>query len=155
MTETAEILINEIRYSERLCLRTARLYRHLHTTATLLSVVGGSAALGALSPTMPKELSIVGAVVLAVFGAVTLAVRPAEKAAANESDAKRYAQLRTEARTMNPAALQLALDKARETDTPEFESLRDVAYNDVVVEIGRPDAAVPLSGAQRLLAGFA
>ena len=155
MTRSVPELLNEIRYAERLCLRTARLYRRLHTVATFMSVLGGSAALAAISPSMPGWVSAVGGAVLAAFGAITLAVRPAEKAAANEGDAKRYAQLRTAGRSMDAQALQAALDKAREADTAELEPLRDVAWNDVVREIGRGDMAVPLNPRQRFLAALA
>ena len=47
------------------------------------------------------------------------------------------------------------LQKAREFDTAEVEPLRDVAYNDVVIEIGRSELAVPLTSHQRILAALA
>ena len=92
---------------------------------------------------------------MAVFGAINLAVRPSEKATANEADARKYAQLRTSGRTMGEAELQAALDKAHETDGSEIEPLRAVAFNDVVNEVGRPDAAVKLNVQQRVLAALA
>lgn len=36
-------------------------------------------------------------------------------------------------------------------DAQEIESLRDVAYNDTVIEIGRPEFAIPLSPKQQIL----
>ena len=56
---------------------------------------------------------------------------------------------------MTAEQLAAALAKAGETDTPEIEALRDVAYNDVVREIGRDDHVVPLSATQRLFAALA
>ena len=44
-----------------------------------------------------------------------------------------------------------ALQKARESDVAEVELLREVAYNDLLVEIGREDMRTTLSGRQRLL----
>jgi hypothetical protein len=148
-------LINEIRYSERLCLRTARLYRHAQTFGTFCSILGGSAAAVALAPQVPQWVGLAGLVGLAVFGAFTVAIRPADKAAANENDARRYAQLRTAAAGMNAEQLAAALDKARETDTPEIESLRDVAWNDVAREIGAATQQVALARFQRILAALA
>jgi len=96
-----------------------------------------------------------GGVFLAVFGAANLAIRPADKAAANDADAKRYAQLRTSAQSMTADELAIALSKARESDTAEVDALRDVAYNDVVTEYGRPDALVPLTMPQKILGALA
>lgn len=155
MSEQTDILSNEIRYAERLCLRTARLYRRLQTGGVFLTIVGGSATLSALSATVPRSVSVIGAICFALFGALMIAIRPAEKALANEADAKRYAQLRTLASTMEADALRAALAKARETDTAEVEPLRAVAFNDVVLEVGRNDQVLPLSVQQRLLAALA
>ena len=76
-----ETLISEIRYAERLCIRTARLYRKASTTSTFLSIIGGSAILSALSDAVPSWVSLAGAGLFAVFGALSVAVRPDEKAA--------------------------------------------------------------------------
>lgn len=148
-------LLNEVRYAERLCQRTARIYRHLQAGTVFLTVLGGSGVMSALASSVPTWLPVVGAALLATFGALNLAIRPADKAAANEADCKRYAQLRTAGLSMNETELAQALSKARESDTAEVESLRDVAYNDVVVEMGRADAAVALSPYQRILGAFA
>lgn len=155
MNEAHAILLNQVRYAERLCERTARLYRRVQAVGVFASVVGGSAALSALSSKAPPELSIAGAAAFTVFGALLLAVRPADKAAANEADARRYAKLRTEAASMDTGALQSALNKAHEQSAAEVEPLRDVAFNDVVVEVGRQDLAVPLTRLQRVIAAMA
>ena len=47
------------------------------------------------------------------------------------------------------------LEDARNSDTPEIEPLRDVAYNDVVLELNRHDAAIPLSPLQKILKSLA
>lgn len=108
-----------------------------------------------MSGKVPDWVAITGAAMLALFGAINLAVRPADKAAANEADAKRYAQLRTSSSTLTADELQAAINKAREADAAEIEPLRDVAYNDVVQEIGRPESVVPLRPIQKLLSAFA
>jgi hypothetical protein len=155
MDEVHAALINEIRYSERLCQRTARMYRRVQTIGTFGAVLGGSATVAALAQSTPAWLVIGGAVVFAVFGAALLAIRPADKAAQNEADQRRYAKLRAEGVAMTADALRSALAKARESDAAEVEPLRDVAWNDVVREIGWTDKAVPLSISQRVIAALA
>lgn len=147
-------LVNEIRYAERLCARTARLYRRLHSFSLWLTIVGGSATLAALVPTFPHWLSVIGASFVAVMFGANVAIRPHEKAVANDADARKYAMLRSRASTMDADALRLALNQARETDVPEVEPLREVAWNDVAAEIGS-DQRIALNRQQRLLAALA
>ncbi len=152
MNEAHAILLNEVRYAERLCQRTARFYRHIQAVGTFATVAGGSAALSALAQGVPPWVSLAGAAAFTVFGAAMVAVRPADKAAANEADMRRYTKLRTEGRTMDADTLRQALDKAREGDAAEVESLRDVAYNDLLRETGWEHQQIPLSLRQRALA---
>lgn len=148
-------LLNEIRYAERLCQRTARLYRHIQAVTVFMTVVGGSGVMSSLSGAVPPWVALAGGVFLAIFGAANLAIRPADKAAANDVDAKRYAQLRTAGQSMSGDDLGQALNKARESDAAEVDALRDIAYNDVVTEYGRPEATVPLTMHQKLLGALA
>lgn len=144
-------LVNEIRYAERLCQRTARLYRRAETVFLILSLLGGSAVLINLLAAFPAWVTVLAGSVMALFASLNVAMRPAEKAIANELDARRYAKLRTESRSMGTKQLQQALDKARENDAQEVEPLRDIAYNDVVKECGRPDAVMHLTWPQKIL----
>ena len=148
-------LHNEARYAQRLCQRTARLYKRLDTAATFLSVVAGSAALSALAAGVPPWVPVLGAVLLTVTGAVHLAVRPAEKAALNDADVRKYAELMQRGLTLDEVGYGIALATSRASDAPEIEPLRDVAYNDMVAEIGRPDLVARLRPAQRVLAALA
>jgi hypothetical protein len=148
-------MLNEIRYAEHLCQRTARLYRRVQSITNFLSIVGGSAAASALVERTPGWLPVTGALLLAIFGAVAVAVRPADKAAQNELDVKRYAAIRSKSAGMSDDVLRQAIDDARNTDAAEIEPLRDVAYNDVVHEVGQPDYSVPLTFQQRLIAMLA
>ncbi len=150
--ERKAILLNEVRYAERLCARTARFYRRVQAVGTFGAVLGGSGTLGSLSSAVPAWVSVGGAALLACFGALLVAMRPADKAAANEADVRRYAKVRTEGLRQTADELQAALDRARESDVPEIEALRQVAYNDMVREVGRPDCAAPLNRRQRLMA---
>ena len=100
-------------------------------------------------------MPIAGAVVLTIAAAALIAIRPADKAAQNEADTRRYAALLNRSNGLNEAQLSQALDEARQADTAEVESLRDVAWNDVVEEIGCGETKVPLTLPQRLLAAIA
>ncbi len=98
---------------------------------------------------------MVGAGLLAVVGAAVLAIKPADRAAVNDADVRKYAELLKEAPALSDLDFSTALAKARITDAPELEALRDVAYNDLVSEIGQPELASRLSLAQRLIASLA
>ncbi len=150
-----DILLSEVRYAERLCQRTARLYRNTQATLVFCGVLGGSGVLSAVGGLMPLWVPMGGALLAAAAGAVGLAMRPADKAAVADADGKRYAQLRTQAQSMDAAQLQTALNKLHETDSAEIEALRDVAYNDAVLEIGQPGFVVPLTARQKLLSALA
>lgn len=149
------LLLSEIRYAIRLTQRTARFYRRIQSVGTFLSIIGGSAAIASIADNLPHWIPLFGGVLLAFAGAVLIAVRPADKAAQNEADQKRYQQLMTRAVSMESKELEQALEEAHVGDAPEIESLRDVAYNDVVLELNREDCLIPLTLKQRLLREFA
>ena len=151
MTERHAILLGEIRYAERLTQRTARLYRRAATFCTFVAVLGGSSLMASVAAGAPAWLKFLGLALLALAGAAAISVRPLEKAIANEADARKYASLRTQGQTMDDVQLDAALQKARESDVPEVELLRDIAYNDLLMEIGRQDMRTALSGRQKLL----
>ena len=102
-----------------------------------------------------RSAPVSGAVLLAVVGAANLAIRPADKASQNEADVKRYSALRARSVGMTFVELSKALEEARMSDAPEVEPLRDVAWNDVVAELGYPEMREPLSLQQRVLAALA
>jgi hypothetical protein len=153
--KTKEQLIAEIRYAIRLTQRTARFYRHIQSTGTFLAILGGSATLTTLSNSLPHWISLAGGALLAIAGAALIAIRPADKAAANENDHRRYQTLMTKATALDTDALTAALEEAHQGDAPEIESLREVAYNDVMFEINRADCLVPLTVWQKILSGLA
>jgi hypothetical protein len=93
--------------------------------------------------------------VLTAVGAYSVSVRPSEKAAANDLDARKYASLRTRATDLSDVDLARELARARESDVAEIELLRDVAWNDVVTESGNADRVVPLRLSQWALAKLA
>lgn len=156
METSKEQLLDEVRYAQRLCQRTARLYRRASTCFTFLSLVAGSGAIVTVSAQISLGATISLALTFAFFGAANFAMRPAEKIAANDADVRKYAVLLTKAVPISDAAaLQAMIAEARQSDTSEVEPLRDVAYNDVMIEINRRDALIPLSRTQRLLGALA
>lgn len=154
MDEDKEELHFNLRYAQRLCQRTARFYRRIQTALTFTSLLAGSSAVAALAAQLPVESAWLLAT-FAVFGCVNLAVRPAERIAANEADVRKYGALIAKLHTLDTPALQQLLDEARLSDTTEVEPLRAVAYNDVVLEIDEPDALIPLSTMQKLIGALA
>jgi hypothetical protein len=155
MEKTKEQILGEIRYSQRLCQRTARLYRRAQTTFTFLSVLAGSAGLVAVSSKLPVSYALASACAFAVLAAINLAIRPAERIAQNESDVKKYAALIAKSTDLEVSEIAKLLAEARQSDAPEVEPLRDVAFNDVMLEINRADSLIPLSRPQKVLAALA
>ncbi len=155
MNKSKEQLIAEIRYTIRLCQRTARFYRRIQAIGTFFGILGGSAAMAALSDNLPAWVSVAGGTLLTVSGAALIAIRPADKAAPNELDVKRYQALMTKAVSMDAEQLATAIEEARQNDAPEIDALRNVAYNDVMKEINREDQAFKLSLSEKIWELFA
>ena len=143
-----------LRYAQRLCERTARLYRRIQTVSTFISLIAGSSTVAALSAQRPATAAWLLAV-FALFGCINLAIRPAEKIAANEADVHKYAVLIAKTDALDTATLQQMLKEAHCTDAPEIEPLRAVAYNDVAREIGEPEAVIALTPMQKLMRALA
>lgn len=154
MDEDKEELYFNCRYAQRLCQRTARLYRRVQTSLIFISLLAGSSAVATLAAQMPT-LSAWLLAMFAIFGCINLAVRPAERIAANEADVRKYGALLAKLSQLDPPTLQQLLDEARQSDTTEVEQLRPVAYNDVVLEIDEPDFVIPLTPMQKLMGALA
>jgi len=154
MDETKNDLQFNLRYAQRLCQRTARFYRRLQTWLTFISLLAGSSAVATLAAQLPVPSAwLLG--VFAIFGCINLALRPADKIAANEADVRKYGALLAKVNSVDAAKLQQMLDEARLSDTAEIEPLRPVAYNDVVLEIDAAEALLPLSPIQKLMGALA
>lgn len=154
MDEDKEELYFNFRYAQRLCQRTARFYRRIQTSLIFMSLLAGSSAVAALAAQLPAQSAWLLAT-FAVFGCIQLAVRPADRIAANEADVRKYSGLLAKLNLLDVPALQQLLDEARQSDTIEVEHLRPVAYNDVVLEIDEPDALIPLTPMQKLMGALA
>ena len=151
MNKNKAQLKEEIRYAIRLFRRQARFYRFIQWTGTTLSIIGGSAIFSVQSTTLPHWLSFTGAALLGLSGALLIGLRPADKAAANEADVKRYQTLMVKAVNWNEVELETAIEEARQSDTAEIEALRNVAFNDVMREINRDDQLIPLTPSEKIM----
>ena len=147
-------LLNEVRYAERLCHRTARLYRRIASILAWVTLIGGSSAFLALKHETAGWLVATAGIIWAALHALDQVMKPAAKSALNLHDSKRYSRLMTQHRKSLPTTIQRELDKLRENDGLEVESMRDIAWNDVMVESNNLAMVVPLSRWQRLLRWF-
>jgi hypothetical protein len=155
MDSAKEQLQAEIRYAMRLCQRTSRLYRRIQSLFTFVTVLAGSSALVSVSANLPAAVTLSAAFVFAMASAANLAARPADKAAINEADVRKYATLLLKSESLDTAQTRVLLAEARQSDAPEVEPLRQVAFNDVMVETGRENYVIPLTATQRLFNAIA
>ena len=153
--KTKDQVLGEIRYAQRLAQRTARLYRRIQAFSTFLAILGGAGVMSAMSTRFPVWVSISGAVVAAVFGAMVIVIRPADKAAPNELDIRKYDELLARAQGLSEEQILPLLAEARKTDAPEIESLRTIAYNDVMSEMNRDDQKIRPNAYQAMMAAIA
>lgn len=145
----AAILLNELRYAERVCERQARLYRRGQFVGGWLSIFGATATVGAVAAALPHWLQVTSSMIAVGLGVAFQLMRLGDKAAAIEAHAKGYAAARS------APDLAVALQAARAGSPPEVEALRNVCFNDVLREIGHQDLVVPLSAWERAVAAVA
>jgi len=153
--KTKDQVLGEIRYAQRLAQRTARLYRRIQAFSTFVAIVGGAGVVSALADRFPAWVPVGGAALMAVFGAMVIAIRPADKAVPNELDVRKYDELLARAQGLPVEQIFPLLAEARKTDAAEIESLRVIAYNDVMSEINRDDQKIRPTPYQVLLEAIA
>ncbi|NGZ85323.1 hypothetical protein [Duganella aceris] len=154
MTDELEEVQFNLRYAQRLCQRTARLYRRVQTTLTFITLLAGSSAVATLAAQLPVPSASLMAV-FAIFSCINLAIRPAEKIAANEADIRKYGALLAKSHALDAKTLQQQFNEAQQSDAAEVEPLRAVAYNDIVLEIDEPEALIKLTPMQKLIGALA
>jgi hypothetical protein len=141
MEANREAALFNIRYAVRVLERHCRLWRRIDGAVRLAALLAGSAAIGALGA-QHAGLSMAFGLVFALFQAVEFALRPADVAARALAQRKQYAALFARARTLDDAALADAYDELVAADEVIVtESLRHLAYNDVVRERGLDESA--------------
>lgn len=139
-TDRAATLFN-LRYAVRVLERHARLWRRIDGAVRLVALLAGSGAIGAIGAENSKIAIALGAV-FALFQAIEFALRPAEIAARSMSQRREYASVFAKERSFDDATLAEAYaDMVAADDIIVSESLRHLAYNDVVLERGLDPAA--------------
>jgi hypothetical protein len=139
-TTRPDTLFN-IRYASRVLERQCRLWRRVDGVVRFSAVLAGSGAIAALGA-QNAVMALVAGVVFALFQAIEYAVRPAEVAAHAMAQGKQYAALLARQRRLSDAALADELEAVRvEDDIIVMDSLRQLAYNDVVRERGLDESA--------------
>jgi cation transport regulator ChaB len=151
MSKSKDQMKCEIRYAIRLCQRQSRFYKRIQKLGLFLTLIGGSATFSMLSASLPHWLSFAGAALLLCSGTALIVIRPTEKAALNDADVKKYQALLSKANSFDETALESAIEEARQGDTEEIESLRNVAFNDVMREINRDDQIIHLNPFEKIM----
>jgi ferritin-like protein len=102
------------------------------------------------------DFAVIAGLVLSAASVLDRVIDPAHKRAAFIQDYKRYAALKRAVQGKAAEEAEKLLAKAREDDADEIEALRDVAYNDVLKQLGRDsEYLVKLSVFQRIMAAAA
>lgn len=146
-----------LRYAVRVLERQSRFWRHLDGGLRVFATLSGSAALASLLTHQPYAVSVAVLVVFAVLQALEFALQPGLKAAEAWVARTPYLALLAEQSGLDDARLEAEYQAALLGDGVQaFESLRRIAYNDVVEEKGcDPAAAYVLDKWQRFMAALA
>ncbi|WP_041645318.1 hypothetical protein [Aromatoleum aromaticum] len=130
-----------VRYAARVLERHACLWRRLDASVRVMALLAGSGAIGAIGAEHAGWAVGLG-VVFAVFQAVEFALHPAEVAAKSLAQRRQYAALQARARALDDAALDDAYQAlCADDDIIVSDTLKRLAYNDVVRERGLDEAA--------------
>lgn len=126
----------EIRYSIRLMTRQSRFYARIDALLVFLTLLGSSSAVGAFFTNMPSLAGFAGFVLIATT-ITQFVVKPAEKSIYSKEAKKRYANLLSQSQSLDDPKLDSLLWQAHGKDIDDIKSLNTIAYNDVLLELGR------------------
>ena len=125
-----------IRYAVRVLERHARLWGRIDACIKLAALVSGSSAFAALMADN-KTMVLVAGIVFALLQAVEFSIRPAEVRARSLAGRTGYAKLWATQGGFDDAALEAAYKALVAGDEViTQESIRALAYNDVLTERG-------------------
>lgn len=149
MTEAEHDLRFRIRYAVRVLERQTRFWSRLDAIVRMFSLLSGTAAVAGIVA-QSLWLAWLWGGTLALMQAVAYVVRPGDSAATSRAQAALYRRLyaRLPRLGTDASAEEFAGIKADDPVVP-FESLRVMAYNDVIAEFGSGDAfrrPVPFPG---------
>lgn len=145
-----------LRYAVRVLERTSRFWQKADAILKICALLAGSGAIYALA-SESKPITLVFGIFFAFTQALEFAVRPADRSALALGERSAYAKLLARQAGLSDTDLDAAYQQiVSDDEIIAMESLRKIAYNDVLEERG--DSAVhayPLSFWQRVLAFLA
>lgn len=138
----AEVLPHEaefnVRYSRRYCERHARMYRRIASHLRLLQTIGALSGFTAFLKEDSMYAGIAGLIIAISLG-IDLVFSPSEKARQCEASRQKYAELFAQLHDEAPATIDKRWRQiCAESCSSDVEGLRNVAYNDVLREMGYP-----------------
>lgn len=141
----------EAQYYEVLHLRNARFFRHLRGVFTVISLLAGTAAFTMVLQA-DARLAVVGGGLIALVTILDSVVNPSARVVMHDHQARNFSLLQAEGRGLDEEAFEKRLAFVRVNDDVNcLETLRYVAYNEVVVSAGRDECAYPLTAWQKLV----
>ena len=144
----------DVRFGARFATLSARLYRRIDLFFGFIGLASGSSALAGGLGNIPT-LSVLAGAVIALAAIAERLVRPVEKAIACEALAMRFGELDAESGNLDLATLDSKLRILQADQTPCFDTLLTIAYNQNLLTNGRPEWIKPESRWQRCIAFFA
>lgn len=146
-----------LRYAVRVLERQSRFWRHMDGALRVLSILAGSSALAAMLTNTTRFLQVAALVLFAFLQALEFSLQPGLKAAEAWVARMPYLEIITRANDLDDAALASAyMCACQSDDISAFESLRHVAYNDVLAEKGcDPADRFTLDKWQKLMSALA
>lgn len=129
-----------LRYAVRVLERYARMWNLVGAGLKAISILSGTVALAALTGANSRVAVVMG-VVFAALQALEYALGPAEKRAEALAERRNYARVLAAEASMNDAALDAAYQRVvADDEIVIIQSLRELAYNDVVREQGKDES---------------
>jgi hypothetical protein len=148
-------LIWEIRYAMRYGRLQARLLDRIAFVFKIVTLVAGTGAFIAVIAGNENLVAITGLSV-AIISILDSLWDPTRKAAKTRELETRFALLNRDANRMPPEELQRGIDDLYDSEIPEIEALRPVAYNAVLREFGNASSEeFRLTPWQKFLAALA
>ena len=146
-----------LRYAVRVLERQSRFWRRLDGALRFLTIVSGSAAFAALLTQQSPAINAVALAAFAALQALEFSLQPGQRAAMAWVARLPYLEAMADQSAMDDDSLEAAYRAALlRDDIQAFESLRRIAYNDVVEEMGcSPEHAYTLGGWHQMMRAMA
>lgn len=153
---TRDDTLFSLRYAVRVLERHQRMWRRIDSMVRLMAILSGTSAFAALM-SQHQGAALATGLLFALLQAVEFALRPAERAADSGAARRTYDSVLARQSEFSDAALADAYRRVVADDAVIVpESLRALAYNDVVNEQGSDPAHLfPLNRWQRFVALWA